>query len=174
MRNSKCFKFQVLKMKINSSSLKTIIKMKTIRYSLNKITVSLYNSQLLSSKSKGKWTFNNIKWSMKIVHLLILRRNQPQPTFQLQISQKNPATATIDISKWKIHRRRRETRSRISSKRLLKGVVRRECNRLKWLIGRLRKRSPLTLKGDGSISRRIIIYRLRKGLISRGQRQVRE
>jgi len=41
-------------MMIISSSLKTIIKMKTIRYSLNKITVSLYNSQLLSSKSKGE------------------------------------------------------------------------------------------------------------------------
>ncbi len=52
MKSSKYFKFQVSKMKINNSSLRTIMKMKIIRYSLNKIIASLYSSQLLSSPNK--------------------------------------------------------------------------------------------------------------------------
>jgi hypothetical protein len=85
MRSSKYFRFQGSKMKINNSSLKTIMKMKTIRYSLNKTTVQLSNSHILSWPSKEESAFNNIKWSMKIVHLLILKRNPPQPISQLQI-----------------------------------------------------------------------------------------
>jgi hypothetical protein len=59
MRSSRCFRFQELKMKINSGSLMKIMKMKTIRYSLNKITALLSNSLLLSSPSKADRTFNS-------------------------------------------------------------------------------------------------------------------
>ena len=183
MSSSSCFRFQVWKMKTNSSSSsnsKTNMKMKTIRCSLNKITVLLSNSLLLSSASKEESMQSTIKWSMKIAHRLILKRSRPQPTSQLQTLEKNPPIETIGTSKWKMHRRKfqwfsRETRPRISSKRLLMGGRRDiKCNRLNWSIGRLRRKSRLTLKEDGSTSRRTITFRLRKRLISRGPRRARE
>jgi hypothetical protein len=54
MRSNRCFRFQVSKMKINSGSLMKIMKMKTIRYLLNKITALLSSSLLLSSPSKAE------------------------------------------------------------------------------------------------------------------------